>query len=592
MQIQSIEMKNFKQTESRTLHPAKFNVLIGPNGSGKTTVLEAVKCGLNGKPPADHIKAGTAGGYLTMDVTGLGVIERKWSGGKSTTKLNGRTTTQKSIIEMIQTQFGFSSKTTDIMSSSEVVENLFGKEFAQYLLDFLKNDMDFDKLVALCEASPEAVDELSMQLPPAPDVITLADIDEAYEYYKKVVTNTKAEISVLEAKALYEGIVPKRSAEEIDADIQSLSKKLGEWEAKRKSYATAKRNFDVNAAQIADLKKKIAAMTAVKPTEGELEATKALITSLREKMIHGESEAKKWQNEITRLSSIMEKLNEPICPISKALVCTTDKTTVRTELQEAIEKLQITAAENVKVSSDARKQLTAAEEKYNFLLQAENQVQAKAVLQEQLKKAQAADLTVPEMPDEALGKSISNTIEELHKEQKLAVRYREAMEARKRADVMIKRLAVYKELYDLLSPKGGARQKVLEHNIAPLQLYCNEKMERILPKYTMMMDVSNGFKILLSDAEGNMISYDALSNGEKIRILYILTDMLNALNHFRILILDDLDGLDEDGMTALVELLKERADDYDHIFLASVNTTEAKKAFDHLPKENTVVITM
>lgn len=68
-----------------------------------------------------------------------------------------------------------------------------------------------------------------------------------------------------------------------------------------------------------------------------------------------------------------------------------------------------------------------------------------------------------------------------------------------------------------------------------------------------------------------MINYKSLSKGEQLRAAYVLMSMFNALNQFRLLLLDNLDGLDAESCQLLFELIEKDLDDYDHVFLASAN---------------------
>ena len=49
MRLEQVTIKNFKGIEECTLDLAKgFNLLIGDNGYGKTSILEAISVGLGG----------------------------------------------------------------------------------------------------------------------------------------------------------------------------------------------------------------------------------------------------------------------------------------------------------------------------------------------------------------------------------------------------------------------------------------------------------------------------------------------------------------------------------------------------------------
>ncbi|WP_147347981.1 hypothetical protein [Clostridium sp. AM58-1XD] len=58
--------------------------------------------------------------------------------------------------------------------------------------------------------------------------------------------------------------------------------------------------------------------------------------------------------------------------------------------------------------------------------------------------------------------------------------------------------------------------------------------------------------------------------------------MFNALNQFRILMLDNLDGLDDESCQLLFGLIQKDLDDYDHVFLASANESLERAAMARL----------
>ena len=75
-----------------------------------------------------------------------------------------------------------------------------------------------------------------------------------------------------------------------------------------------------------------------------------------------------------------------------------------------------------------------------------------------------------------------------------------------------------------------------------------------------------------------MINYKSLSKGEQLRAAYVLMSMFNALNQFRILMLDNLDGLDDASCQMLFGLIERDLEDYDHVFLASANESLERAA--------------
>ena len=584
MKISELKVENWRGINHFDFEPAHINVLLGPNGSGKSSVLESIKTALNGKTPTDHIMAGKTSAVVSAAIERVGTIKRTWTVGKpSKVSANGRTTTQKSIVESIESLYGISPKTTTIMASSDVVEGMFGNDFSKYILGFLKNDMDADKLVALCAPSPAAEKIMRSLLPEAPAVISLEEIDEAYENLRLQRASVKKARDTAVAKSEYRGIIPKRTMKEVSDKLMQCHEAIGKMTALERAYADSQRALKAKEENIRVTQSKIDAITVTAPTVLEIKALDDDITRTREVITEQQSLIRVLSDTYARLAKIVEKLETTVCPISDKLICTTDKSGLRSELEESMKsaKEQGNAADEKRRQAQSR--LVALESRKADFNKRTADYRVKLVLQDQLEKFKAMKVAVVSKPDEEKKKQIEDFIGKLEAERAVIEAYNAAMKAQADADRLAEQVDAYEELVTLFSPKGGARQKVLEHNLGPLQDYCNERMKKLLPKYTMLLDASNGFNVLLSDAAGDCITFDSLSNGEKIRCIYILTSMLNELNQFRILILDDLDGLDRNSLQALVDLVLEDEASYDHVFFAAVNNTEAKDVLGSIP---------
>lgn len=573
MKIKDIIIKDFKCIDTCSVAPQKINAIIGPNGKGKSSLLEAIKASISGKAPASHIRAGTSKAMLSIDIDGLGEIERVWEVGKaSKTKLNKRTATQAAVAKAISENFGFTPTTTEIMSSADAVENLFGENFAKYLLKFLKNDMDIDKLCALCELSPAAEAELRMMLPCAPEVITLEDVEEAHDAYRASRTDVSRSLATLQKKAEFNEAIPSRTSSELQELLRKTSEKIGAATTAVSAYEAAIAADKSQKAQITAIKKALGEVASAKnPSAAEIENLKLAIQQTKDlQKVVLESKAEN-QSHASYYRKVLDTLNDPVCPISKKLICTTDKTAVKAEIEMQIKRCEASIEEAEVKYADSTVVLNTLEARQATIVQRQEAYKRKIMLLSQLEKAEKLTITIPEVPDSKIITTLRSTYESLSREYKAAVRYEEAMDAKKKAEIAEKAVETYSELVTLLSPKGGARQKILEHNIAPLEAYCNDKAKKVLPRYAVKLDISNGFRMVFSDSAGNIIPYEGISSGERIRALYILVDMLNALNQFRILILDNLDGLDKESFCELLNVIEENEDDYDHIFLAFID---------------------
>lgn len=593
MQIKRMELKNWKGFDDFSFEPARINVLTGNNGCGKTSVIESVKTLLNGKTPEAPVRSGCDDGSITGEILDIGTITRRWdiAAGKVVTRLNGKNTTQKSVLEMLNDIYGIDSQTTEMMSSSEVMRKMFGPDFAEYVLSFIKNDMDINRLVDLCKPSEEAEKALREYFPPTPEIISLEDIDAAYTYFKGEQTDITRNINgnkVIAESFPYDA--PTMTKEEARCEIDKVSRAFGALDGRKKAHDQALKAREKNLAQIKDLEDKLAKMTRTPPTKEAMELLSSQLKDASENIARLNRQIASNQNVIESTKKILKNLDSSVCPISKKLVCTTDKSDLRSELQETIK----TISSEIVELQDVLKGYEEAKEKYEecskeYLLAAQ-EAKYRESYQTLLDNAKKVDITIPDAPEEKEYEELEKEMNRLKTMYSVIEKYELAVEASKNVIKLKARREVIKEVVDLLTPKTGVRKKVLLHNIEPLQEYCDELSKSIMPKYRLILDCEKGLDVVLKDKDGNTIPFKAASNGEKIKATYIITDMLNALNGFRILIIDDLDGLDEIGMTQLMDIISKNAKMYDHIFLASVKTTEAMNAFAHLPKELTKMI--
>lgn len=222
MKISKIKLKDFKGIKDLEVIPARINILSGPNGMGKTSFMEGLRCAITGKTPDDYMAMGAVKTSVAVEVDGIGMIERQYSPSKSKALMCGRTTTARDVMKTLGDMLGCSSTTMNMMFSSELMEQMMGADLAEYLLNsgFLKNDMDIEKLLSLCSLSEEAEKELRMLLPEAPERITLGDIQEAHDMCFAARAERKKSLAEAEAAAKFAEEIPTRSVADISIEQQ------------------------------------------------------------------------------------------------------------------------------------------------------------------------------------------------------------------------------------------------------------------------------------------------------------------------------------------------------------------------------------
>lgn len=576
MQINNIEIQNWKGIEDISLKPEKINAILGSNGSGKSSLIEAVKCLVSGDTPANHMKAGASTTSIIGDIKDVGVIERTWRAGKpATTRLNGKTTTQKSIAQTLEALCGLSAKTTAMMSSTDILEGMFGDELVQYLLSFLKSDMDIEKLISIAGVIPEECEEeIRMFFPAAPAVISLEEIANAHASFKEARSTAMAQQKIESAKATYSGEPPKRSLKDVEMRLKEIITQRATVMARRKEYANARKTKDERDRQIADMERRIASITATRPNPADLKNIKNLMEEKQKYISELTASITSMQTTKKTLLGVLNDLEAPVCPISKKLICTTDKSPLRDELSAEVDRLSAEISAFSDKKNIAANELRDLTNQSTALNKAASDYTVKVNLEEALNKLRSITITIPAAPSSEELEALDNEAAALEAEKKKILLYEASQKAAKNAERLEKAISIYKKLVELFAPTGVIRQKTLMHSIAPLETYCNDRMAKILPKYAIVFNGDGKMGFTFRTADGEDVPYKNLSNGERIRVLYILMDMLNALNGFHIMILDNLDGLDKTSLSEMCKLIKENSDDYDHIFLSSVNTVE------------------
>jgi hypothetical protein len=115
---------------------------------------------------------------------------------------------------------------------------------------------------------------------------------------------------------------------------------------------------------------------------------------------------------------------------------------------------------------------------------------------------------------------------------------------------------------------------ITEHYLAIFDATCNATALDLRPGFEFKFISDNGISYQIRPDTGKpFTSFDALSSGEQLLALFILTDMLSKLTGSKMMILDDLDKLDKTAFDELLEMIQSPAiqSEYHHILISAVN---------------------
>lgn len=596
MELKNIQVTNFRTIEDQSLNPGKISVLIGPNGSGKSSMLEAISFLLTGKVGSRAPREGTAFAEVSADVMGVPLYRR--AGVKSTVKMNGKATTQKSVQQWIENSAGITTDTLRVATSSGMLAAMNSREFSEFLITnkLIPAEIDMDTMTMLCSVTPEALAELEHMLPPAPLKFTMEDIDEAYKHYFSLRPALKKQLSEKKLQANYAGATPTRTLSQIETELASLNAYTAELNAYNKllrSYndTIAKRN--AAQATLAEIEDKLRTNKTDPVDPNELVFLEGQKKKGVEFVLALNKEAQIVRGNLDMFRRTLANLDKPVCPISAKLICTTDKTAIKEELNELVAQNQalldgictkIQKAEAKILAYDARIQ------DFNTRRDAFRELENLRTRHQTIKSNMPEPGEPPKEPQRI--PDADHRIAQLNEERRLIYAIEMAKNAEKEIPALEGELSICEELIELLCPKGGIREKIIAAAFEPLIEHCNEQAKRLKPDFEIGLVSDDGVHIVCKPkGVTNMIPLDAASAGEQLVVMLLILDAINSLSNLGLLVLDDLDKLDAVTLNSLFAMLQDPViiDNYDHIFVAMVNHEDSMAIIDKYESELTVL---
>ena len=582
MKIENLRLVNFMGIRGvREFKPEHIIALCGKNGAGKTTVLNAIRYGLTGaEPDGDIIHAECDECRVEISLTDpvdgkLIAFERIKNRTKASKfKVDGAATTQKSMNEKIEQIIGIDLEKIKVLSSSEVVAAMKPQEFASFILDYIPEKIDLEKVLGfLPDATIGMVNIISANLPE--ENISIDTLDEFEDVMKATRKEHKASLA---SKKSYLAELPDerpvKTREEVEAELKSLESIEAEeriYKANKDAYDKAVDARNRQRELIQKLQYERDSISAVKPNPVEIDTLRNEIKSLEESLVNQRSVITNVESALTQLKITREALEKPICPISPLITCHQDKTVAKEEIQESIdsteEGIKTLTAEIAKLEASIAEKRAALEEKERACIEYDKKIS----LSKQIKALEDGMIEVPAEPVAPKTFDVSTAKASLTATLKQIQLYEEGLKLKANIETMEAELKDLEALVKAFSEKGQVRCGVIDSYLSIFEEICNERSTKFRPDTTFKFVNDNGVVVLMKNDKGNYLSYDNLSGGEKAYMLFILIDMLNSLCGTRLLVLDELSVLDGMTFDSLLDLLGAYGEDYDHIIIAAVD---------------------
>ena len=587
----TLEVRGFRGLKAPHRYEiGKINALIAPTGSGKSSVLDALRYGLTGAEPAGQMITGgeercvvrvtfPSGNYFTR---------AKYSDKRgSKYSVNGSATTLAKMNMALQNELGgIPAGSARIIASGEMLSSIGSKQFGELILSYMPETMTVEDLLPMLKSRNGYIDSVTRELLPEGEFGTEA-LDSMHKTCMERKKILKKKIQELEG-ALSTGGLPQDDLPEKDAVIGEMQALMAERDGqlvlrqKKEEYERAKAQLEGFLSMVNRLEGEIAGITAVAHTQEErnsaallMEAHSATITTAHAALKGAEANEK-------MLKTAIENITQPVCPLSNRLVCTTDKTKVISEMTQSLRELEKQKEFHQAQLDTAREKIKEAEKALRKIDRDNADAAKKAVLVRQLEEMKKTQPKVPEQPAPAKDiRAIDAKLEEKRamlaaiESQARLERYREKKKE------FEKKLADYEYLTQAFSPKGEVKQTIMEMYLREFEEPCNKKAAGIFSGMNIRFEAENGITVYCDpDGLGHYIPFDSLSAGEKAAVTFILVLTLANISGFRTVIIDELSVLDRDTFAKLLKTIKKADGEYDSVILACVEHDDIRKLLE------------
>lgn len=359
MKINTIKIKNFRGIPDMEISLERISFFTGPCGAGKTSVLKAFNFALTGDVKKDDIREQSDRASATIVFEDQSSIQRICKLSAATqVKVNGKNSTAKAADEFLQAKLGTSTDIFQAMCKTDFFEVLSQKEQTEFFLSILPTKISFEKLCEFIgENNKKLTEEEKTTLKTAfaniSDPFGLDEIDMAYKYFYQKRKEKKAFVENLKPRAVFDmSILPEESKESLQKSLEDVIRKETLAKEYQKNLNEYNRQVKMKADSDVRLKK-------LKEEYQKYSSVEKPDPDYKEKQ---ESEKKQFENAIhncqTAISTIkgnlellektLKSFNTNVCPISSRLICTSDRTPLKSEFEDQIQK----SNEGIKKNTD------------------------------------------------------------------------------------------------------------------------------------------------------------------------------------------------------------------------------------------------
>ena len=584
--ITTISIRNFKGIEDLQLNAKKLNAIIGKCGSGKSSLLDAIRFALTGKAGKEIIRKGCREASVVLRFSDNSTIERIRRTSENISKCNGKSSTKRSLDEFL-TARNMNPCWIESLCSVDWFAGLSSKDLNNFFMTILPLRAKAETVVELVAQLDKDLTEkkekyLMEEILKKQEIFSFNDLANGYNTAYTVRQELKRKYNEMLPRCTFNETVPAKTREDIEKELNNISQVEAaekEYSKRLKEYTSSKKQHDLAIKRLDEMKKELDTYSSCKKPKEETKTQAEADRKLFQVHIKRTNEYIGTINStLDLLKRTLDNLDKPICPISEKLICTTDKSQLKEELLSLIQKNENALASNKEFLAKCEDQVRKRDDIISNYQKEVYRYEQKTTLENNISK-----FIVPEILPEP------QKVEKAHLEAKkkelldllsILSRYEKVQQNKKE-------LAKIKDKYDLaqfavkvLDSKIGIPALILQRTLRFFEKKCNEKASLLREGFQIHFLSDNGITIQVSPGKGKpFVDMKEVSTGEFVCVAYILMTMIGEATKCHLFLIDNLDRLDTEYLNALLSLLEEDKK-IEQVFLGGVDHADVEQTLN------------
>lgn len=573
--IKKITINNFRGIEKLSVDTDSPMILTAPNGSGKSSFIDAFRFFVNGKINDDDIRFGATATSVEVTFDSGKVMNRSRNKGEGECLIDGKKVDKKVFDEILSKELNCSLETANAVCGTDFLDGLSTKDLSSFLLGILPITVKAESLDSLIketlgkELLPDEKAFLSTYL--NKPVYTLNDFTEIYKSVYEARKIRKKDLTEIKTKATFDvETLPSESEDTLKKALEEITIKeasVKDYETRIKNYNTSVESHNKATKRKSEIEEILKEYSDVqKPDQAVYEKAESDKKQFMDAITKHTTALTFNQNRLNELIAAYKSIENPICPLTKAN-CTADLSQYKKNIADEGNK----GAAMIKEEQAFIKRCQDEVNDRDATIKAYNENNLKWTKKESLLN-ELNNLVIPpilEKPEEVKAEDIS--VEKMIINQKLTIyaSYKTSQEYAKQAMEMSREVEILEKSVKLFDVKG-IKATLLKKALAPVEAIVNKSASTIRDNFKISLVGAEGLDVKVYPKGDVPVPISKVSSGEFILVAYLIMGAIHDITGVNILIIDDMDRLDKNNSRAFMSLLMKDTR-FKNIILAGVN---------------------